>query len=124
MGFKNAGTPDNKALRIENSPVLIITLKAILSHIQSENARLVGSVYSTSGHDNQQLVYQTISWADDILEQLIGVVDDDQLLICYIERLNQSSAEFETELYDPDGAVGGTVVDLVNALKRFQEREQ
>jgi len=106
----------------DNSPALIMHIRAILSHVETENVRIVGGVYSTSSHNNQSLVQQTIGWAELMLDSLVGKIDDERLVKRYIELLEQYSENFTTSLYDPDGVAGGTVVDLVSALKKQQAK--
>ena len=64
----------------ENSPALIEKLRKLLSKIEKQNIKIVGGVYSTSGHNNQSLVSSSIYFANDCLDAIIGCYPDSELI--------------------------------------------
>ena len=104
-----------------NSPELIAKIQQLLAEIEIKNAKIVGGVYSTSGHNNENLVYRAVGVARYRLQEILGSCDDNALVSSYIKCLNTAKAEFEQNNYDPDGVGVGTLVDVELALKRLQK---
>jgi len=106
-----------------NSPKLVANIYALMAEIEEKNAKIVGSgIYSTSGHNNQSLVYRAVSFAEYRVEEIIGTCDDEDLINTIIEHINQSKKEFNEKYYDPDGAGIGTLVDIANELENIHLR--
>lgn len=109
--------------QFENSPALIEQLRALLSEIEAKNVNIVGGVYSTSGHINENLVYRSIRFANDCLDMVINQQPDTELINALIEKIRQRREGYEQGNYDPDGVASGTLVDVINALKKLMTEE-
>ena len=107
----------------ENSEALIKKLRKLLSKIEKKNIKIVGGVYSTSGHNNQSLVSSSIYFANDCLDATISLYPDSQLIDAFINKIKQSKPRFDENHYDPDGAGIGTLVDVENALKKLLAKQ-
>ncbi|WP_281558706.1 hypothetical protein [Thalassomonas sp. RHCl1] len=116
------GVEENAVPEVGNSPELIAKIHHLLVAIEANNAEIVGAgIYSTSGHNNQSLVYRAVAFAQYRLDEVLGSCDDNALIAKFITCINASKNEFEQNNYDPDGAGVGTLVDIVNGLKGLEE---
>lgn len=113
----------NTCQKYTNCPKLVAQIYALLSEIEQRNAKIVGDgAYSTSGHNNQSLVYRAVSFAEYRVEDVLGTCSDDMLIAQIIEHINDSKAQFNDNYYDPDGAGIGTLVDIANSLSMLNTK--
>lgn len=107
----------------ENSPKLIKKIEKQLAKIEKNNVKIVGAgIYSSSGHNNENLVYQAVGMAERCFYDVLGTCDDSQLIPILLVKLNQAKTKFANNVDDPDGAGIGTLVDIINALNKLNKK--
>ncbi|WDE01198.1 hypothetical protein [Thalassomonas actiniarum] len=90
------GVEDDAVPEASNNPELIAKIHHLLVSVEAKNTEIVGAgIYSTSGHNNQTLVYRAVAFAQYRLDKVLGSCDDNALIANYITCLNASKSEFE-----------------------------
>jgi len=111
------------APKYTNSPKLVAQIYTLLADIEQRNAKTVGKgVYSTSGHNNQSLVYRAVSFAEYRVEEVIGTCPDEVLIEQIVKHINANQQQFNNSYIDPDGSGVGTLIDIANALPDIQAK--
>lgn len=116
--FRKIFNFSKKLIVTSNSEVLVEDIRATLAEVMEQNQNIVGQSYTTSGFNNHELVSDAVYFVYDCLEGIKFEYSDTELVAAVLAEIRSKRHVFESKIYDPDGIISGTLVDIENALKQ------
>ena len=90
----------------------------ICNTVEEHNLGIVNDhIEATSMHNNYNLVKAGVLFVRQCLQEFEGHCINADFMTMFISYIQAKAEDFELNHYDPDGVGGGTITDIVNALK-------